>query len=251
MEGYVMTDSNITPVRQLDTGLSQSFYDVINDPSRLRYLEYSDLLLLLNYANNEMTEIEKYLLESQKVMVSANDNLDTANQYSKNKYILGGALVFLSFPLIGTLFHVLTAPGLEGTVGITFALITLCLTVAIIGGFLWLIKYSKKQKEKLIITATEKQTKANNIINHTQQLINNSRAIYAIPSDYRYTFALSSMISILNRQLADDWKSVAYLFEKQVRENEKISVLKESLEYQKITALATSISAIIDITRLF
>jgi hypothetical protein len=244
-----MTDSSFNATHKTIKELPQSIYKAMNDTSELISLEYNDLLLLLTFANNEMIEIEKYLLESQKVMANANENLDNARQYSNNKYLLGCGTIGISIMSIAMIIGMIVE--FKGIISVISIITILFFAIVIIRLFLWLSKFSIRQKESLTGEASVNKQRANEIYEHAQQLINNAKAIYVIPPDYRYTFALSSMISILRRKLADNWMSVANLFEGQVYKNENISILKESLEYQKITALASSISAVVDITKLF
>jgi len=241
----------------------------LKSPRNILGLTPDELHSLLKIAHAEMKEVEKTLsraeetlaqAEQHKIMIDALNNKDPRKKYSD--YGLPETNNFAISP-IGMLCIMV---GLASSVLYMISPIVPILgLIFLIYGIVKMIKDMKKHKEKLKHEIETKLAEADQIYAEAQQAIDSAQAACLIPSDYRYTLALSTMLKFLENGRANDWTALADKYEEQLHRWTLEKNSNEALEYQRFSALkmeeaagsaktaavASTISAVINISRLF
>jgi hypothetical protein len=147
---------------------------------------------------------------------------------------------------------------------ITLGMVILGLVIMIRGNF----KHASENKLQAIEIQRqieERLAEADQIYAETQKKIDTVRATRLVPQDYRYALALSTMVKFLENGRAENWGGLVDKYEEQLHRWTLEQNSAENLEYQKfialkaeetaaatqVTAVATSVSAVINVAGLF
>lgn len=251
-------------------------FNLVKNPLGILELETGDLHTLISAAIPEMREIEGMFETVAQTLAQVHEDsklLEGLQNYRIWKEFLPvklrkrqnihdgfnakespGAFACLSVGMILMFVGGSISPFL-GMVGIGIGLFS----------FFLYFKQSKSRQAKLKKDIERRRAEADETYKKAQTLIDTAKSVHLIPKDYRHTLALTTMLKYLENGRAQNWKELADKYELQVHQWTLEKNSQESLEYQKFAALqaeltaentrktatATSISAVIDIARLF
>jgi Ca2+/Na+ antiporter len=185
-------DSGLNPTRELN---------VVENNYDLSVIQKDKLQFLLKEA---LTQIEKIENVSEKIK-DVEDKIKSEERYTKYRQRFGITLIAL-----GCFGWAIYSSVFKATGGAVFFAI-----VCVIALFVRIIYRSsdRKRKTEAIYNIETYEHERKKIENEVATLYENSYALFIIPDNYCYKYAISKMLEYFNNYRADNWKEAVSLYE--------------------------------------